>query len=244
MTINQIPIPQCQGIPDFPDLLEITLPGGATLSQVISAVKAVPNSVDMGINLMQQVQPAMAPLIPIFDIVDTMATLFKVVQAIPESLGPPPDITKLTRLFPELNEKMNKLLKLIPQLSVPLMVKGLLDLLIATLHGVRSQLLALNQQMVSVTNAAARASLLSDPELTSIALCAQNNIEKQAKNIVQSLAALKNLINLMNLFMQMINGPQIPDFSSLTGKPLKEVIEPLNSMITMLKDIRKMVPVP
>ncbi len=244
MTLHQLPVPVCVQISDFPDLQEITLPGGATLSQIISSVKSVPNSVDMGLNLLQQLQPAMAPLMPLFDIVDTLLTLQKVAKAIPEILGPPPDPSKIVQLLPELEEKMQKLLKLIPQLSVPLMVKGILDVLIATLEAARTQFLALQAELQSVTQAAQRAAELNDHELASIALCSEANIERQARNIVESLASLNRLLTLVNLFMQMANLPVLPDFSDIAGKPLAQVITPLDTLITALKAARKALPIP
>lgn len=244
MAVIQIEIPACEEIPEFPDLLEVTLPGGVTISQVISAIKSVPNAADMGINLMQQLQPAMAPLVPIFDIIDTVVAVFNCIKAIPDSLGPPPDPTALAACIPDLAKKVDKLLKLIPQLSVPLMVKGLIDVIISTLVGIRSQILALQQQMTSVLNAIDKATDLDDAGLQAIASCAQANVEQQARNIGQSLAALGKLIGLVNLFMGMIGGPEVPDLSNLAGKPLDEVVEPLDALVTTLKGVRDAVPVP
>jgi hypothetical protein len=244
MAVIKIEIPSCERIPEFPDPLEVVLPGGVTISQVISAIKSVPNSADMGINLMQQLQPAMAPLVPVFNIIDTVVAVFNCIKAIPDTIGPPPDPTALAQTIPDLAQKVSKLLKLVPQLSVPLMVKGLLDVLISTLVGVRTQILALQQQMISVTNAMDRAAELEDAGLAAIAACAQANVEQQARNIGQSLGALGKLIGLINLFMGMIGGPEVPDLSDLAGKPLDEVIEPLDAFVTTLENIRDAIPVP
>lgn len=244
MSVIQIQIPACEEIPAFPDPLEVTLPGGVAISQVISAVKSVPNSADMGINMMQQLQPAMAPLVPIFNIVDTVLAVFNCIKAIPDTIGPPPDPTALAQCIPDLAKKVNNLLKLIPQLSVPLMVVGLIDVLVSTLVGIRSQILALQQQMTSILNAVDRAAELDDAELAAIATCAQANVEQQARNIGQSLASLGRLIGLINLFMGMIGGPEVPDLSDLAGRPLDEAIEPLDAIVDTLKGIRDAVPVP
>ena len=110
MAVVQIQIPACEQLPDFPDLMEVTLPGGASVGQVISAVKSAPNAVDMGLNLMQQVQPAMAPLMPIFDIIEAMQALSTCTQAIPDALGPPPDPTVLAKCVQDVAKKVAKLL--------------------------------------------------------------------------------------------------------------------------------------
>ena len=50
-------LPICLEIPEIPDPLSITLPGGVTMQQI---------------NLMQAIQPALTPLMPLFDIIDTV----------------------------------------------------------------------------------------------------------------------------------------------------------------------------
>ena len=246
MTVVTIEIPACEALPSLPDPMAVTLPGGITVGQVISAVKSAPNGVDMGINIMQQVQPALAPLGPIFEIVDAVVAVVAVVQKIPDVVGPPPDPTAIAQLLPELSKKVEKLMALMPQVSVPLMVLEILDVLIQTLSALRSQLLSLQAQMGSVTRAVARAAELGDKNLSAIAACAQGNIEQQARNMGQSLASLGRLVGLMNLFLGMIGGPEVPldGLTAISGKSLGHAIEPLDAFIQTLKQVRKAVPVP
>ncbi|HPA81453.1 MAG TPA: hypothetical protein PLS95_11605, partial [Thermoanaerobaculales bacterium] len=61
-------LPICLEIPEIPDPLAITLPGGVTIQQI---------------NLMEAIQPALTPLMPIFDIIDTVVAVFNCVKAIP-----------------------------------------------------------------------------------------------------------------------------------------------------------------
>jgi hypothetical protein len=49
---------------------------------------------------------------------------------------------------------------------------------------------------------------------------------------------------LINLFMGMIGGPEIPDLSNLSGQPLDKVIEPLDAIVEALQTARDAVPVP
>ena len=246
MTVIQIPIPSCEAIPELPDPMQITLPGGATISQVISAAKSAPNAVDMGLNLMQQAQPALAPLMPIFDIIEAMQALSKCTQAIPDALGPPPDPTVFAKCLPDMAKKVAKLLKLIPQLSVPLMVKDIIDVVISTLVAVRSQLLALQAQMKSVTRATKRAAELNDKDLSAIAACAQGNVQQQAKNIGASIAVMAPMIGVVNDFLKKIGAPQIPlsKVSDLSGQSLDTILVPLDALVTTLKTVRQAVPVP
>ncbi len=98
--------------------------------------------------------------------------------------------------------------------------------------------------MVQITGAVDRATELEDAGLMAIAQCAQANVAQEAANVGKSLAALGKLIGLVNLFMGMVGGPEIPDLSDLAGRPLDEAIEPLDAIVDALKTARDAVPVP
>ena len=89
-----------------------------------------------------------------------------------------------------------------------------------------------------------RAKELNDPGLMGIALCAQENAVQEAANVGKALASLGRLIGLINLFMGIIGGPEISDFTELSSCPLDEVIEPLDDLIKALKAARQAVPIP
>lgn len=222
-------LPICLEIPEIPDPLAITLPGGVTIQQI---------------NLMEAIQPALTPLMPIFDIIDTVVAVFNCVKAIPDSLGPPPDPTALAACIPELAEKVAKLLRLIPQLSLPYTIIGIIDLVIDTLRQARSQLLHLQQQMVQILGAIDRATELEDAGLMAITSCAQANVAQEAANVGKSLAALGKLIGLLNLFLGMVGGPEVPDLKGLAGRPLDEAIAPIDAIVETLQAVRSAVPVP
>jgi hypothetical protein len=216
-------------IPELPDPPSITLPGGVTIQQY---------------NLMQAIQPALTPLMPVFDIVDTVVAVFNCVKAIPDALGPPPDPSVLAACIPELSEKVSKLLRLIPQLSLPSTIIGVLDLVIDTLRQARDQFLHLQQQMVQINGAIDRATELEDAGLMAIAGCAQANVAQEAANVGKSLASLGKLIGILNMFLGMIGGPEVPDLSNLAGRPLHEVVAPLDDLVETLHAVRSAVPVP
>ena len=190
------------------------------------------------------IQPALTPLVPIFDIIDTVVAVFNCIKAIPDTLGPPPDPTAIAACLPDLAEKVAKLLKLIPQLSIPLTIIGLIDLMIDTLLRARSEIMHLQQQMQQILGVIDRATNLDDAGLMAIAQCAQANVAQEAANVGKSLAALGKLIGLINLFMGMVGGPEIPDLSNLAGRPLDDVVPPLNAIVDALKTARDAVPVP
>lgn len=196
------------------------------------------------INLMEAIQPALTPLMPIFDIIDTVVAVFNCVKAIPDSLGPPPDPTALAACIPELAEKVAKLLRLIPQLSLPYTIIGIIDLVIDTLRQARSQLVHLQQQMQQILGAIDRATELEDAGLMAITSCAQANVAQEAANVGKALASLGKLIGLLNIFLGMVGAPEVPDLSNLAGTPLDEAIPPIDAIIETLQSARTAVPVP
>ncbi len=222
-------LPICLEIPEIPDPLSITLPGGVTMQQI---------------NLMQAIQPALTPLMPLFDIIDTVVAVFNCVKAIPDSLGPPPDPTALAACIPELAEKVAKLLRLLPQLSLPYTIIGIIDLVIDTLRQARSQLMNLQQQMQQILGAIDRATELEDAGLMAITSCAQANVAQEAANVGKALASLGKLIGILNIFLGIVGGPEVPDLSNLAGRPLDDVIPPIDAIIKSLQTVRSAVPVP
>ncbi len=224
-----LPIKICVELPEIPDPFTLTLPGGAEIQHI---------------NLMEVIQPALTPLVPLFNIVDTVVALFNCIKAIPDTLGPPPDPTALAECIPDLAEKISKLLKLIPQLSLPLMLVGLIDLVINTLAQARDVLVHLQTQMQQIAGVVDRAKDLDDAGLMAIAQCAEANVAQEAANVGKMLGSLGKLFGLINLFMGMIGGPEIPDLSNLSGKPLDEVIEPLDAIVEVLQNARQAIPVP
>jgi len=219
----------CLEIPEFSDPFNLTLPGGITIERI---------------NIMEILQALLAPLVPFFEIIDTITAIVKCVQAIPDSLGPPPDPTVLAACLPDLAKKIEKLLSMIPALSLPLLLIQIIDLLIDTLLQVKREILYLQSQMVQILEAMDRASNLDDLKLTAIAQCAQANIAKETYNLGKMLASLGKLIGLVNLFMSMVGGPEIPDFSDLAGRPLDKVVAPLDALVKVLRSARNAVPVP
>jgi hypothetical protein len=224
-----VALPICLEIPEIPDPFAITLPGGVTMQQI---------------NLIDAIQPALTSLMPLFDIIDTVVAVFNCIKAIPDSLGPPPDPTALAACIPELADKVAKLLRLIPQLSLPYTIIGIIDLVIDTLRQARTQLIHLQQQMQQILSAIDRATDLEDAGLMAITSCAQANVAQEAANVGKSLASLGKLIGILNIFLGMIGAPEVPDLSNLAGRPLDDVIAPIDAIIEMLQTVRSAVPVP
>ncbi len=222
-------IPLCLNLPELPDPFDLSLPGGVTIQRI---------------NLIEVIQPLLAPLMPLFEIVDTIVAIFNCVKAIPDSLGPPPDPTVLAACIPELGEKVAQLLKLIPQLSLPILLKQICKLIVHTLKEARDALVHLQRQLERILNAVDRATDLEDSGLMAIIACAQENVGQEAANVGKMLASLGRLIGLVNIFFGMLGLPEVPDLSDLAGKPLDAVIAPLDALIKVFENAGNAVPAP
>jgi hypothetical protein len=223
-----VSLPLCAHIPSFPNPFSLPLPGGIEIERI---------------NLMDIVQPALAPLVPVFEIVDTVVAVFKCIKAIPDALGPPPDPTKLGSAVPELAEKVDKLLRLLPQVSVPIMVVRLIDLVIETLTTARGQLAQLELQETRIATTVDRATHLNDGGLLAIAECARGNLRQEAANVGKQLASLGRLLGTINLLMGLIGGPSVPSLSGAED-PLHELVPILDELLGVLRAVRAEVPLP
>ena len=168
---------------------------------------------------------------------------FNCVKAIPDALGPPPDPTVLAAALPALSAKVAKLLRLVPQLSLPLLVVGLIDLLIDALGKAKRELQHLQAQMTQLAGVLDRARDLDDPGLLAIAVGAQANMNHEAANVGKGMASLGRLIGIVNLFVGMVGGPEVPDLRSLSGRPLDEALAPVDAIVEVLKGARAALPV-
>ena len=219
----------------------VTFPGGAEMCVQLPSV-SVPDPSELSKQLMAQANAALAPLMPVFNIIDTVIALFNCVKAIPDALGPPPDPSKLAKCLPDVAKKVSKLLKLIPQLSVPLMIVGLIDVLLTFLEGIRGQLKAVIAAQVRIAAAATRAAELGNVQLTTIVDCANASIEAQMKNLGESAAPVNRLIGVINLFVELAGLPKLPDLSDL-GDDAQAALGSLDPLVDQLKAARSAIPV-
>jgi hypothetical protein len=238
-------IPECKPIPRFPAPRQIVFPGGAALSQVLAAGSEIPSGLDAATNLLAQASSAMAPLMPIFNIVDAVLALVECVQAVPDALGPPPDPVKMAETLSRLAEKLPKLLDLVPQLAAPRMVIGMLDTLIDFIEGLRDQIEAILLQAERTQAAKAKAEELGDSNLLHIAGCAEGHAQAQLQAMVDALAPMNTLASALSLFLGLLGLPEVPALDGLIDIGNPEVaFERIDDLTNLLRSLRDAVPLP
>jgi hypothetical protein len=228
----------CVPILEAPADLCITLPGG---SEVCAQSSELPPSLFAYAKLaLGAANSALAPLGPIFTIIETITAIQKCLTAIPGILGPPPNPKKLLDALTELAEKIEKLLKLLPQLSVPLMVVQLIDVIIATIDGAASELNAIARLVARITTAEAMVG--QAPGLLSMIECAQTSVDVQLTNIERSFASINPLIELINVLGALAGLKPLPAFGGLPGDPIQAAAA-LQSAADSLRVVRSAIPV-
>lgn len=219
--------------------LKITLPGGAELSAML---KGFPDPQKLTAELMAQVNSALTPLVPIFNIIDIALAVFECIKAIPDSLGPPPDPTKLGQCISKLTKVIDIILGLIPQVSVGIFVKDIISVILVFLLGLRAELLAIIKAQVKIDLSAAKATALGLVELQVAVDCAQVNLDLQMSVAENSAKPLSRLIGLLNIFLGLIG--QDPIGPVTIGADASAALAPLDVTIELLTTIRDSLPVP
>lgn len=218
--------------------LKVTLPGGATIPVMVSETN--PSNLQITKTLLGQASGAMAPLVPMFNIVAAMLALKDFAEAVPKVLTNP---GKLAEAIPKLLKKIAVLAQLVPQLSVPLMVLDLIDVALAALQGTLAQLEAVAAQEARIAAALALSQVDGNGALLEVTVCASGLLVKQKQGIQEGLGALGTFFGLMNTFMELIGLPPIPDLSALPDDTA-EAIDSLQTVVKTLQDIRATIPIP
>jgi hypothetical protein len=225
----------CTPLNTGPGELCVTFIGGATLCAQTGYELGDPTTIVT--SLLSQLNSALAPLQPFFTILDFVKAVFDCIKAIPDCLGPPPSPQPILSCISGLTEVVNKLLQLIPPFPILRMVKGILNVIIVGLEGLKSRLQAIIDQTTRVLNAATKAAQTGNVSLLGIVDCAQGNLDVQKANLNASLAPLNRLIGVVNLLLELAGEDCIPAIGEVDALgPLQDVIDFLTAIYNAIPD--------
>ena len=239
-----MPIPDlksiCVELTVQPQRLSVTFPGGASLDAELPEI-GVPDPMELSKQLLAQANAALAPLGPVFNLIDVALALFNAVKAIPDAISHL-DPSKITDALPDLTSKAARIAAIVPQLSVPLMIIGLIDALLAFLGGLSGQLRAIIDQQVRIQRAENRAAELGNAQLQAVADCSRHQASAQLQNLAESVAPVNRLIALINVFAQLAGLGPLPDLSNL-GTDAAAALQGLDDTVRALQEFRSTIPV-
>jgi hypothetical protein len=230
----------CVELTVTPQRLSLTFPGGAALDPQLPDL-GFADPMQLSKQLLAQANAALAPLVPVFNIIDTVIALFQAVKAIPDAITHL-DPSKISDALPDLTRKAAKLLAIVPQLSVPLMIVGLIDTLLAFLGGLSGQLRALIDQQIRIQHAENRAAELGNVQLQTVVDCSKGHVAAQLASLAEGVAPVNRLIALINVFTQLAGLGPLPNLSDL-GRDAQAALKPLDDTVKALTSLRNTLPV-
>lgn len=226
------------------DGLSIIFPGGFTIEANLPTVD-IQTALDYAKALLGQANVALAPLQPVFSIIDVCIAIQKVLTAVKDALGPPPDPTKVVEALPNLAVKIDKLMALIPPVSLPVLVLSLLKVLLVFLTGLRAQIQAIIAFEAKIDLAVQRKAELQTfnvfaaAELQLSIECAQADASAMLAGQVQTSGPVNRLLDLLNLLIENsgLPLPKLPTLGSL-GANASAALAPIDALILLLHPIR------
>lgn len=212
----------------------IRFPGGANLCASPPDLIAPPLD-ELVLTFLGQANAALAPLNIIFDIINALSSVVDVFKAV-ATLNPAEILEALDTLI----DAISGLLNILPPLSVPALIKDLIEALILYLQGFVDRLEALQIQQVKIDTARTLAIDLNLTDLLSGVICAENQFSDITLNLQSSVGPVNSIIQLINFLGSLIGLPPL-EIGDITGS-LDEMIDAINVLISILRSIADAIP--
>lgn len=241
-----MPIPPlssfCINNPVTPGEICIPMPGGSQVCATLPDL--VPPAPDKFVRqLFGQVNAALAPLEPVFNIIDAVVATFECIKAT-STLNP----QKIIECIPNLAEKVGALLQLIPQLSLVGTVAALIEVIILFLQSQQTQIRRMKDLLTRLLDAETAATRPGNLALADILPCAFDDLDKLVVWQNESNKPVNRLIGVINLFLEIIGleDYQIPCIGSLASDLdlIDKQLELIDALIELLTIIRTAIPFP
>lgn len=220
----------------------VTFPGGA---QICAQFPSIPTDNGEAIKqALASVNAALAPLTPIFNIIDAIIAVFACVQAIPDAITNL-DVAGIVECVPDMVEKVQKLLALIPQLALPLLLIEVIDCMIKALEALKLQLTRIAQEFQRIIAAGLAAAEPGNVALRTIVDCAELDLDAFLEFANAGIEPLNRLIGLISAFLGLLGIDALAPVAFITDPTLIEAsLQPLCIVIDSFKTVRDFIPLP
>lgn len=215
----------------------IPLPGGLEVCILLPQVEAT--ELEVLVQVFAQVNAALAPLGPIFNILDIVLAIVECIIAIPRSialLNPGPVISCLQKLILALAN----ILKLVPPFSLIFTVAAILDCLLLLMRALKRLAFDLVERQLRLIAAALQP---VDSQAALLLQCELNNFNLLLASLNEYLKPLNRLLGLVNVFLSFF-GQELPPFSSVSAGDLGGFGAAMDVAIATVDGIRDFIPVP
>lgn len=231
--------PDCAVITIGDQTAQVRLPGGAALSVMVPDI--APSDLGITKSLLGQGNAALAPLLPVFNIIDALLAVKDFAEAVPGLITEP---DALIEAIGALIEKISKLAQLIPQLSVPFLIVDLIDVGITALNGFVTELEKIITQETAIADAITKANTPPvNTALLEVTTCATAQVASAKQGLEEGLGPLNSFFSLLSIFLGLIGQEPIPAIDDL-GPDAQGAIDALRGAIDVLQAIRDAIPLP
>jgi hypothetical protein len=234
-----VPDPACANVVQVPGGVCITFPGGAQLC-VQTGIRTG-DYMAMVEAFFSMINSTLMPLVPFFNILDVLIALFNCIQSVPKILVDP---GALVDCIKQLAQAIAKILAMLPPLSIPRMIKGILLVIGLILTGFALEMQALIAQQQRILRAATAAAQPGNVHLQAVVNCATGNFDLQLQNLNAAMAPLNRLIGLINILLALVPGsPSVPSIGNL-GSDAEGALRVLQEAGQTITEIANLIPVP
>lgn len=227
----------CIQVTDNGRELCIRFPGGSRICASPPGIIAPPPD-ELAQILMGQASTALAPLEPIFNMINTLVAVKDFAEAVPALLFDPSQLVEATE---SLIENVNALASLAPPLSVPALLIDLLNTILQYLAGIVERLQSLVEQQVRIEEARTQAITNGLTDLLVHVECSEEQVLTILDNIQSSSGPIGSLIVAINSLGSLIGLPEIA-FGDLTGN-VSETLDQISDLVTTITVARDAIPI-
>ena len=200
--------------------LAVLFPGGLKIEASLPNVDVAIAS-DWAKALLGQINAALLPLGPLFSILDIVLLIFQLLQAIPDAITGL-DPSGIIELIPKIKVKVDAVLSIVPILSFPIMIKGILKVILVFIIGLKMQLQAIVSALLKADLGDARAlelqgiSIEAAVQLKAAVSCARVTADATINGIAQGMGPIGTLMGLLSVFIQVSGLPiELPSLSNI-----------------------------
>lgn len=189
-----------------------------------------------------QINAALAPILPLLDIVDAITSVGECVKALPKVITEL-NVVPLLECAPLMVQALAKVANLIPPLSLPTTIRNVLEVMIVAAEGLKQDMEGAKLQLDRILEAGTASQLPGNSPLIPIIACAQSFFTAVMEHVANTATPLNRLVGLLNLLLSLIppGSIQIPCIGGLDGAP-QPVIDLLEKFIQVLKLIKSLIP--
>jgi hypothetical protein len=196
------------------------------------------------VDLLRAIQPAIAPIIPIINIVEAAIAVFEIVKSIPSAITSLNPFSVIEAILDAI-EKLAPILALLPWLSLPFMVVDVIDAFISTLNNLKSVIVRLQNEIGQIEAARVLASNLPNAQdLLDLLICAEDNVYIELNNNISALQALGKLLNIIGYMASLLGVDPPPSFDEINEVALEDLVDEIDRIIDALEYFRSLIPLP